>query len=180
PLLQRAGQSAGAAGVPLPTLRRAVPTAADGAAPTVGAAPSPPPTATGRAGATTPPGAAAQRAGPGRWGGGAQATATVQRSAAGGDAGHPATTATARTTPARAGASVQRVAGASRGPVQRRAVDGAGESAADTDVEALIKGFDRRHLDALAHRLVEPISRLVRADLRASRERSGRWRDGAR
>ncbi|MER7167916.1 hypothetical protein ABT336_17835 [Micromonospora sp. NPDC000207] len=45
---------------------------------------------------------------------------------------------------------------------------------------ALIKSFDRRHLDALAYQLVEPISRLVRADLRASRERSGRWRDGTR
>ncbi|MEU8190464.1 hypothetical protein, partial [Micromonospora carbonacea] len=41
-------------------------------------------------------------------------------------------------------------------------------------------GFLDRHLDALAHRLVEPVGRLVRADLRAARERTGRWRDGTR
>jgi syndecan 1 len=62
--------------------------------------------------------------------------------------------------------------------VQRRAV--AEPSAPDLDMDALLRGLNPRHLDALAHRLVEPISRLVRADLRTSRERSGRWRDGAR
>ncbi|MGC5033646.1 hypothetical protein [Micromonospora sp. DT229] len=40
--------------------------------------------------------------------------------------------------------------------------------------------LDRRALDELAHRLVEPISRLLRAELRMGRERTGRWLDGAR
>ncbi|TWH65389.1 syndecan 1 [Micromonospora olivasterospora] len=71
-------------------------------------------------------------------------------------------------------------AGPTAGTVQRRStVESAGPDR-EPDVGAVLRGLDRRHLDALAHRLVEPISRLVRADLRASRERSGRWRDGSR
>ncbi|MFF5218379.1 hypothetical protein [Micromonospora sp. NPDC000442] len=40
--------------------------------------------------------------------------------------------------------------------------------------------LDRRALDELAHRLIEPISRLLRAELRTGRERSDRWLDGRR
>ncbi|GGK10048.1 hypothetical protein GCM10010123_44980 [Pilimelia anulata] len=40
--------------------------------------------------------------------------------------------------------------------------------------------LDRRALDALAHRLIEPVGRLLRAELRLGRERAGRWHDGAR
>ncbi|SCL46153.1 hypothetical protein GA0070617_0166 [Micromonospora yangpuensis] len=72
------------------------------------------------------------------------------------------------------------VAQRSLGPVQREETGAPAEPAAQPDIEAMLRGFDRRELDALAHRLVGPISRLVRADLRASRERSGRWRDGHR
>jgi syndecan 1 len=48
------------------------------------------------------------------------------------------------------------------------------------DIEALISGFTRRHLDTLARRLHGPLQRLSRDDLRHSRERSGQWRDGRR
>ncbi|MFI1195296.1 hypothetical protein ACH4T9_18810 [Micromonospora sp. NPDC020750] len=99
----------------------------------------------------------------------AQPAAPVQRAtlrpAAQTTAARPATTGPARNV---------------AGTVQRRnTVESAGPDR-EPDVEAVLRGLDRRHLDALAHRLVEPISRLVRADLRASRERSGRWRDGPR
>ncbi|SCF17343.1 hypothetical protein GA0070563_105467 [Micromonospora carbonacea] len=88
------------------------------------------------------------------------------------------------------GGPARRAAPPAAGVVQRRTATGttgttgatgtAPERDPGLDPEALLRGFDRRHLDALAHRLVEPVGRLVRADLRAARERTGRWRDGTR
>ncbi|MFC6561698.1 hypothetical protein [Actinoplanes utahensis] len=50
----------------------------------------------------------------------------------------------------------------------------------DRQLHKLIKLFRREHLDALAHRLTDPVQRLLRAEMRTSRERSGRLRDGWR
>jgi hypothetical protein len=50
----------------------------------------------------------------------------------------------------------------------------------DRHLTTLIDGFKREHLDALANRLHEPLQRMLRADLRTSRERSGQMRDGRR
>jgi syndecan 1 len=92
----------------------------------------------------------------------APAPAPVQRDvAAGVRAEAPATTADAgtRTTPADAGTQTE---------------------PGEIDIEALISGFTRRHLDTLARRLHGSLQRLSRDDLRHSRERSGQWRDGRR
>ncbi|MFC8849134.1 hypothetical protein, partial [Micromonospora sp. NPDC057141] len=88
--------------------------------------------------------------------------------------------ATAAATRPATGGPARRAAPPAAGVVQRRAAADTTETTPEPDPEALLRGFDRRHLDALAHRLVEPVGRLVRADLRAARERTGRWRDGAR
>ncbi len=50
----------------------------------------------------------------------------------------------------------------------------------DSTLTALLGKFKREHIDALAHRLNDPLQRMVRADMRASRERSARLRDGWR
>ncbi|BCJ56026.1 hypothetical protein Asp14428_75010 [Actinoplanes sp. NBRC 14428] len=50
----------------------------------------------------------------------------------------------------------------------------------DRHLTTLIDAFQREHLDALAHRLHDPLHRMLRADLRTSRERSARMRDGPR
>ncbi|WP_145830863.1 hypothetical protein [Actinoplanes teichomyceticus] len=50
----------------------------------------------------------------------------------------------------------------------------------DRQLHRLIKLFRREHLDALAHRLTDPVQRLLRAEMRTSRERSARLRDGWR
>lgn len=50
----------------------------------------------------------------------------------------------------------------------------------EPSLDAIIRGFSREHLDALARRLIDPIGRLIRADLRLGRERTGRLRDGTR
>ncbi len=54
------------------------------------------------------------------------------------------------------------------------------QGAAGIDIDELIRRFDRRHLDHLAHRLVEPLGRLLRAEVRLGRERTGRLLDGGR
>ncbi|MER6592583.1 hypothetical protein ABT214_12155, partial [Micromonospora purpureochromogenes] len=46
--------------------------------------------------------------------------------------------------------------------------------------DELIGSLDRRHLDELAHRLIGPLGRLLRAELRLGRERTGRLLDGGR
>ncbi|WP_148086506.1 hypothetical protein [Micromonospora sp. HM5-17] len=46
---------------------------------------------------------------------------------------------------------------------------------ADRDSAERFHRLDPRALDELAHRLAEPIFRLLRAELRAGRERIGRW-----
>ncbi|MGC9670028.1 hypothetical protein ACNTMW_26230 [Planosporangium sp. 12N6] len=48
------------------------------------------------------------------------------------------------------------------------------------DIDEWIRTLDRRHLDELAHRLVDPLGRLLRAELRLGRERAGRLLDGGR
>ncbi len=50
----------------------------------------------------------------------------------------------------------------------------------DSTLMALLGKFKREHIDALAHRLNDPLQRMLRADMRASRERSARLRDGWR
>ncbi len=54
------------------------------------------------------------------------------------------------------------------------------QGAAGIDIDELIRRFDRRHLDHLAHRLVEPLGRLLRAEVRLGRERTGRLLDSGR
>ncbi|HZG02337.1 MAG TPA: hypothetical protein VE546_01965 [Streptomyces sp.] len=44
--------------------------------------------------------------------------------------------------------------------------------------DAILQALERRHVDALAHRLVGPLGRLLRAELRLGRERAGRLLDG--
>ncbi|WP_432955892.1 hypothetical protein [Micromonospora haikouensis] len=150
------------AGVPLPTRRAAGPVAAGGPDGTTGPARR---TSTATGAASGPP-------------------AAVQRSAARPDA--TSGTGTTNGTGVRPGdgGTARRAAPPAAGAVQRRAAavttGTAPEPDPGPDPETLLRGLDRRHLDALAHRLVEPVSRLVRADLRAARERTGRWRDGTR
>ncbi|MGW1433176.1 hypothetical protein ACWD6K_31720 [Streptomyces sp. NPDC002431] len=53
----------------------------------------------------------------------------------------------------------------------------AGPAAADARAENRITGAD---IEELARRLIDPVSRLIRADLRRGRERTGRLYDGRR
>ncbi|HWS34202.1 MAG TPA: hypothetical protein VN408_15840 [Actinoplanes sp.] len=46
--------------------------------------------------------------------------------------------------------------------------------------ERLVAKLTREQVDRLAHRLFDPMQRLLRADMRSSRERSARLRDGWR
>lgn len=62
---------------------------------------------------------------------------------------------------------------------QQRPAAGA-DQPAGPDLTALFQRLDRRAVDELAHRLIDPISRLLRAEMRHGRERTGRWLDGGR
>ncbi|GAA3733062.1 hypothetical protein GCM10022225_13970 [Plantactinospora mayteni] len=71
-------------------------------------------------------------------------------------------------------------AGSTNGPRDAAPDPERGSGREDRDSAERFHHLDRRALDELAHRLVEPISRLLRAELRLGRERSGRWLDGGR
>ncbi|MFI5930997.1 hypothetical protein [Actinoplanes sp. NPDC051494] len=59
-------------------------------------------------------------------------------------------------------------------------VDGLVQKMDDRLLLKLIKLFQREHIDVLAHRLTEPLQRMIRAEMRTNRERAGRLRDGWR
>ncbi|WDT89350.1 hypothetical protein H0E86_26495 [Streptomyces sp. SCSIO-PteL053] len=147
--------------VPVPVQRQAMPVVPDSAGPPVagpapagGAAPGAPPSPSVR----VPPRPAAQSAGPGRPETRAQA---VQRAAANaGIAGVPVQAAPAK--PA-AGAT-----GAATGPADASGASSPANRLSGTEIEEL------------ARRLLDPVSRLIRADLRRGRERNGRLHDGRR
>ncbi|XUT63256.1 hypothetical protein HLK56_24405 [Streptomyces sp. G9] len=146
--------------VPVPVQRQALPVVPDsagppatGPAPVGGPAPGGPPSPSVR----VPPRTPAPSAGAGRPETRAQA---VQRAAANaGIAGVPVQAAPAK--PA-AGA-----AGAATGPAD----------ASDAPPANRLSGTE---IEELARRLLDPVSRLIRADLRRGRERSGRLHDGRR
>ncbi|MFD5694197.1 hypothetical protein [Streptomyces rubiginosohelvolus] len=146
--------------VPVPVQRQALPVVPDsagppatGPAPVGGAAPGGPPSPSVR----VPPRTPAQSAGAGRPETRAQA---VRRAAANaGITGVPVQAAPAK--PA-AGA-----AGAATGPAE----------ASDAPPANRLSGTE---IEELARRLLDPVSRLIRADLRRGRERSGRLHDGRR
>lgn len=48
------------------------------------------------------------------------------------------------------------------------------------DVGAFLQRLERRHVDELARRLVDPLGRLLRAEYLLGRERAGRLLDGGR
>lgn len=122
-----------------------------GPAPVDGAAPAAPPGLSVR----VPPRAPAQAAGAGRPDSRAQA---VQRAAANaGITGVPVQAAPAKPTVQRAGP--------------------AAEDAPDASPANRLSGTE---IEELARRLLDPVSRLIRADLRRGRERSGRLHDGRR
>ncbi len=124
---------------------------AAGPAPVDGAAPAAPPGLSVR----VPPRTPAQAAGAGRPESRAQA---VQRAAANaGITGVPVQAAPAKP-------AVQRA-----GP--------AAEDAPDASPANRLSGTE---IEELARRLLDPVSRLIRADLRRGRERSGRLHDGRR
>ncbi|MFI1990098.1 hypothetical protein [Actinoplanes sp. NPDC020271] len=50
----------------------------------------------------------------------------------------------------------------------------------DKQLTKLVRLLRREQLDELAHRLTDPVQRLLRAEMRTSRERSARLRDGWR
>ncbi|WP_280717436.1 hypothetical protein [Kitasatospora sp. MAP5-34] len=52
--------------------------------------------------------------------------------------------------------------------------------AAPLEAEAALRELSRGQLDQLARRLVDPVGRLLRAELRLGRERAGRLLDGGR
>ncbi|MEO3754188.1 hypothetical protein ABGB06_26640, partial [Streptomyces sp. B6B3] len=54
------------------------------------------------------------------------------------------------------------------------------EDAPTPDGDAILRGLERRHMDALAHRLIGPLGRLLRSEMRLGRERAGRLLDGGR
>ncbi|WP_280728098.1 hypothetical protein [Kitasatospora sp. MAA4] len=54
------------------------------------------------------------------------------------------------------------------------------EPPARADVDEALRALDRGQLDQLARRLVDPVGRLLRAELRLGRERAGRLLDGGR
>ncbi|TYR38571.1 hypothetical protein [Streptomyces parvus] len=147
--------------VPVPVQRQAMPVVPDSAGPPVagpapagGAAPGGPPSPS----VGVPPRPAAQSAGPGRPETRAQA---VQRAAANaGIAGVPVQAAPAK--PA-AGAT-----GAATGPADA------------SDASSPANRLSGTEIEELARRLLDPVSRLIRADLRRGRERSGRLHDGRR
>ncbi|MFJ6316796.1 hypothetical protein ACIQJW_12015 [Streptomyces californicus] len=62
--------------------------------------------------------------------------------------------------------------------VQRTGPEGAG--AEDTPDAAPANRMSGAEVEELARRLIDPVSRLLRADLRRGRERSGRLHDGRR
>ncbi|MFF8964513.1 hypothetical protein ACF1BK_17435 [Streptomyces globisporus] len=146
--------------VPVPVQRQAMPVVPESAGPPAtgpvtvdGPAPGRPPSPSLR----VPPRPPAQGAGPGRPDTRAQA---VQRAAANaGITGVPVQAAPAK--PA-AGA-----AGAATGPAD----------ASDAPPANRLSGGE---IEELARRLLDPVSRLIRADLRRGRERSGRLHDGRR
>ncbi|MEE1927547.1 hypothetical protein V1J52_04980 [Streptomyces sp. TRM 70351] len=57
---------------------------------------------------------------------------------------------------------------------------GAAAAPAQLDGEEILRHLERRHIDVLAHRLAGPLGRLLRAEMRLGRERSGRLLDGGR
>ncbi|MEE1940290.1 hypothetical protein V1L54_12895 [Streptomyces sp. TRM 70361] len=57
---------------------------------------------------------------------------------------------------------------------------GTGGAPAVPDGDTVLRALDPQHIDALAHRLVGPLGRLFRAELRLGRERAGRLLDGGR
>ncbi|MCL6291885.1 hypothetical protein [Streptomyces sp. 43Y-GA-1] len=144
----------------VPVQRLAMPVVPDGAgppaagpAPVDGAAPAAPPGLSVR----VPPRTPAQTAGAGRPESRAQA---VQRAAANaGITGVPVQAAPAKPAVQRAGPA----AGAEDGP--------------DASPANRLSGTE---IEELARRLLDPVSRLIRADLRRGRERSGRLHDGRR
>ncbi|MEU5368454.1 hypothetical protein ABZ362_05625 [Streptomyces sp. NPDC005951] len=143
----------------VPVQRQALPVVPDNAGPPAtgptlgGPAPGGPPSPSVR----VPPRAPAQSAGAGRPESRAQA---VQRAAANaGIAGVPVQAAPAKPAAGAAGAATG-PADASDGPPANR-----------------LSGTE---IEELARRLLDPVSRLIRADLRRGRERSGRLHDGRR
>ncbi|MEV6342345.1 hypothetical protein [Actinoplanes sp. NPDC051851] len=136
----------------------------------------------GAASSGTVSGGAVQRSGPGPRIGTGQGAG--QRSGAG--HGNGQRSGAGQGIGSRSGATVQRVGGAGQsgaGPGDRGApvdVDVLLQGLDDRQLHKLIKLFRREHLDALAHRLADPVQRLLRAEMRTSRERSGRLRDGWR
>ncbi|MFJ6614315.1 hypothetical protein ACIQPT_28990 [Streptomyces sp. NPDC091289] len=148
------------AAVPVPVQRQAMPVVpesagppAAGPAPVAGAAPGAPPGLSVR----VPPRTPAQAAGAGRPESRAQA---VQRAAANaGITGVPVQAAPAK-------------------PAVQRAGPAAGaEDASNAPSANRLSGTE---IEELARRLLDPVSRLIRADLRRGRERSGRLHDGRR
>ncbi|MDX3386816.1 hypothetical protein PV682_36040 [Streptomyces niveiscabiei] len=90
----------------------------------------------------------------------------------------------ARTVEAKAPA-VQRDAGAAKAPapradVQRNPAKGAGGSDAAAGAARGKDGPGDPDLDELARRLLDPVSRLLRTELRRGRDRTGRPYDGRR
>lgn len=58
--------------------------------------------------------------------------------------------------------------------------DGPHQRGVPDDVGAFLQRLERRHIDELARRLVDPLGRLLRAEYLLGRERAGRLLDGGR
>ncbi|NEE58563.1 hypothetical protein G3M55_80240, partial [Streptomyces sp. SID8455] len=54
------------------------------------------------------------------------------------------------------------------------------ETAAETAAENVANRISGAEIEELARRLLDPVSRLIRADMRRGRERAGRLHDGRR